>query len=213
MKYLEILVKTLLKTISFIISYKQIILFNRVKNRLYSYWLSNFLGKVGARTTICCPCQLEGGANDRIYIGDNTYIHSHSVLGCWDKYGEERFAPNITIGSDCSFGEYFHISATGSIKIGNGLLTGRFVYIGDNTHGSLSFEESKIRPINRTLISKGDITIGNNVWLGDRVTILGGVTIGNNVIVGANTVVTHDIPSNTCVVGAKNRVVKRLDNL
>ena len=41
------------------------------------------------------------------------------------------------------------------------------------------------------------IRIGNNVWIGCNVTVIGGVTIGNDVVIGAGSVVTHDIPDGT----------------
>lgn len=41
----------------------------------------------------------------------------------------------------------------------------------------------------------GDTVIGNDVWIGQNVTILPGVHIGDGAIIGANAVVTHDIPA------------------
>lgn len=63
-------------------------------------------------------------------------------------------------------------------------------------------EEAEIAPGKRKLKSKGEITIGNNVWIGDKVPIFGGVSIGDNVIVAASSVVTHDVPSNSMVAGS-----------
>jgi Acetyltransferase (isoleucine patch superfamily) len=117
------------------------------------------------------------------------------------QYAGDLFSPSISIGDNCNIGEYCHISAINKITIADGVLTGRFVYIGDNAHGGLSWEEAGIPPAKRKLITKGEIMIGRNVWIGDKSTILGGVSIGDNVIIGANTVVTHDIPSNTVVGG------------
>ena len=54
------------------------------------------------------------------------------------------------------------------------------------------------------------ITIGNNVWLADKVTITKGVTIGDNVIIAANSVVTKDIPSNTLAGGIPAQIIKNL---
>ena len=54
------------------------------------------------------------------------------------------------------------------------------------------------------------ITIGNNVWIGDKVAINKGVKIGNNVIIGANSVVTKDIPNNVVAVGVPARILKNL---
>ena len=54
------------------------------------------------------------------------------------------------------------------------------------------------------------ITIGNNVWIADKVTILKGVTIGDNVVVGANSLVHKDVPANSVVGGVPFRVLKKL---
>ena len=54
------------------------------------------------------------------------------------------------------------------------------------------------------------INIGNNVWIGGNVIVLGGVTIGDNTVIGAGSVVTKDIPSNTVAVGNPCRVIKEL---
>lgn len=49
--------------------------------------------------------------------------------------------------------------------------------------------------------NKGDITIGNDVWIGYEAVILAGVTIGDGAIIGARAVVTKDIPPYTIVGG------------
>ena len=54
------------------------------------------------------------------------------------------------------------------------------------------------------------ITVGNNVWIGGSVCVLGGVTIGDNVIIGAGSVIVKDIPDNTVAVGNPCRVIREL---
>lgn len=54
------------------------------------------------------------------------------------------------------------------------------------------------------------ITVGNDVWIGGNVTVIGGVKIGNNVIVGAGAVVTKDVPDNSVVGGVPARIIKQL---
>ncbi|MGE5655330.1 MAG: CatB-related O-acetyltransferase [Actinomycetota bacterium] len=57
--------------------------------------------------------------------------------------------------------------------------------------------------------SKGDITIGNDVWIGYDAMILPGVTIGDGVVIGARSVVTQDIPPYTIVGGNPARPIKQ----
>ena len=58
----------------------------------------------------------------------------------------------------------------------------------------------------------GNVTIGNNVFVGAEAVILPGVTIGNNVIIGANSTVTHDIPDNVVAVGSPARILCSLES-
>ena len=204
------LLQLFLILLSKIYSYRLSQRLHSVRDILYTMWIRNFIGQMGEHSRIAYPCSLQGGGQKRIVIGDHTSIQSHGILGCWEKYGDQQFSPSIIIGNHCSIGEYNHITAINKITIGDGLLTGRFVYIGDNAHGGLSWKEAEIPPVRRHLTSKGEIIIGRNVWIGDKVTILGGVTIGDNVIVGANSVVTHDIPNNCVAVGMPAKVVRQL---
>ena len=181
------------------------------RDLLYTLWIRNFLGEVGENSSFHYPLRLQGGGSRRIRIGERTSIQAYSVLGAWERYGKvEQYEPVIIIGNDCNIGEFCHITAINKITIGDGLLTGRFVYIGDNAHGGLSLKEADTPPARRHLTSKGEIRIGRNVWIGDKVTILGGVTIGDNVIIGAGSIVTHDIPNNSMAVGMPAKVVKEI---
>ena len=51
------------------------------------------------------------------------------------------------------------------------------------------------------------VSIGDNCFIGARVTILPGVKIGNNVIVGAGSVVKGEIPDNSVIFGNPAKVV------
>ncbi|WP_230621863.1 sugar O-acetyltransferase [Aggregatibacter sp. Marseille-P9115] len=55
------------------------------------------------------------------------------------------------------------------------------------------------------------ITIGNNVWLGGNVIVLGGVTIGDNVVIASGSVVTKDVPANSLAMGSPCRMVRQIN--
>ena len=179
-------------------------------DKIYTLWMRRFLGHLGQHSILGRSTRLWGGGGKHIAIGDYTIIQRHSILGCWTSYHDQTFTPSITIGNNCNIGEYCHITAINKIVIGDGLLTGRFVLISDNSHGGLSQEEAVIPPAARKLVSKGPVIIGDNVWIGDKATILAGVHIGNNAIIAANAVVTTDVPDNCIVAGVPARVIKTI---
>lgn len=55
------------------------------------------------------------------------------------------------------------------------------------------------------------ITVGDNVWFGAGVLVMGGVTIGSDSVIGAGSVVTRDIPAGVFAAGNPCRVIKSLD--
>ena len=61
--------------------------------------------------------------------------------------------------------------------------------------------------------NKGDIIIGNDVWIGFEAIVMAGVRIGDGAIVAARAVVTHDVPPYTIVGGVPAKVIrKRFDD-
>ena len=57
--------------------------------------------------------------------------------------------------------------------------------------------------------NKGDIVIGNDVWIGFEAVIMSGVTIGDGAIVGARAVVTKDVPPYTIVGGVPVKEIRK----
>jgi serine acetyltransferase len=55
---------------------------------------------------------------------------------------------------------------------------------------------------------KGDIIVGNDVWIGAKSTIMSGVNIGNGAVIGSNSTITKDVPPYAIVVGNPGKIVK-----
>jgi acetyltransferase-like isoleucine patch superfamily enzyme len=53
----------------------------------------------------------------------------------------------------------------------------------------------------------GEITIGNNCWIGSNVIILKDVTIGDNVVIGAGCIIHKSIPSDSVVRNQQNLLI------
>jgi acetyltransferase-like isoleucine patch superfamily enzyme len=57
-------------------------------------------------------------------------------------------------------------------------------------------------------VSKGDITIGHDVWIGEGASIMNGVTVGNGAVIAAKSVVVHDVPDYGIVAGNPARLIR-----
>ena len=75
----------------------------------------------------------------------------------------------------------------------------------------LFFEEWDLDKANLTdsWDNKGDIAIGNDVWIGYEAVVMQGVTIGDGAIIGARAVVTKDIPPYTIVGGVPAKPIRK----
>ncbi len=178
---------------------------------LYTGYYCRFLHSVGKRTTIYPPfTDFQGG--QYISIGEYCTIGENVELTAWDNYKGQTFTPEIRIGNGSSIRRGSHISAINKIIIGNNLLTGPYVLITDHSHGCSCYEELDTRPNDRPLYSKGAIIIGNNVWIGEKASIMPGVSIGDGAIIAANSVVTHDVPAYSVAAGCPAKVIKILDD-
>jgi maltose O-acetyltransferase len=112
---------------------------------------------------------------------------------------------NIHVGDNFLANYNWTVLDVGEVSIGDN------VWIGPNTD---------IYTVNHPLTAAGrrkhlakvePVVIGNDVWIGGKVTIIPGVTIGSNVVVAAGAVVTKDIPDNSLVAGVPAKVIRRLD--
>lgn len=111
---------------------------------------------------------------------------------------------NVSIGNRCSIHEYSYFAGEGEISIGN------FVAIANNCtiiSESHNFTDRNV-PIKLQGLSPQPVIIGNDVWIGSKVTILGNVQIGDGAIIGAGSVVTKDIPEYAVAVGVPCNVIK-----
>jgi acetyltransferase-like isoleucine patch superfamily enzyme len=142
-----------------------------------------------------------------IKIGRYSSIGHNSWLGAFDSYLNQKYIPKITIGENVRIGNYACITSIDEIIIKNGCLISEHVYISDHFHG---FDPSlNLSPAKQPLFSKGKVIIGENSFVGYRVTILSGVELGNNCVVGAHSVVTKSFPPYSMLAGAPAKLIKK----
>lgn len=66
-----------------------------------------------------------------------------------------------------------------------------------------------LRPEDVSATSKGDVVIGNDVWIGRRAMIMSGVSIGDGAVVAAGAVVTKDVEPYAIVGGNPARLIRK----
>ncbi|MEW6605939.1 MAG: acyltransferase [bacterium] len=112
-----------------------------------------------------------------------------------DVYFDGKDYSLITLGDNITISrEVMFLTHDYSINVVNGA-NGNFVR-------RLKGEKYTINPI----------TIGDNVFIGARVSLLPGSKIGNNCIIGACSVVKGNIPDNSIVIGNPCRIIKKIDS-
>ena len=156
--------------------------------------------RIGTKCTIIKPKYISFGSNSS--VGNNT------TLSCYETENL-KIKPNLTIGNGVSIGSDSHITCSNNIIIGNGVLTGKKVLITDNAHGFSTSTSINTPPINRRIFSKGPVIIDDNVWIGEKVSILPNVKIGKGAIIAAGAVVTKNVPQNCLVGGVPAKILNQ----
>lgn len=162
--------------------------------------------------------------------GDTQTVYLKNVITC----------PNIEVGDYTIYNDFAHDPREFERNNvlyhypvnGDKLKIGRFCSIacgakisfasGNHTMRSLStypfpifFEEWGLdaKNIRDAWDNKGDIVIGNDVWIGYEAVILSGVTVGDGAVIGARAVVTKDVPPYSVVGGVPAKPIrKRFDD-
>jgi len=141
--------------------------------------------------------------SERISLGDGVFIWPLARI---EALAGDGSGPILEIGDGTSIQPFVHLAAVAGLRIGRDCLFASHVYITDHDH---DWRDGDVPARLQPQLLADPVTIGNGVWLGERVCVLKGVTIGDGAIVGAGAVVTKDIPPRCIAVGAPARVVKR----
>ena len=158
--------------------------------------------------------------HDRLVMGRNVYIGDRVVIYNAKTGGEVRLGDGVALYSDIvietcddggvSIGEETHVQPRCSIIGCKGsVYIGKRVEIASNcafypyNHAIVPGVRIREQP----LVSRGDIHVGDDAWLGYGVIVLDGVRIGAGAVIGAGSVVTRDIPPEAIAMGVPARVV------
>lgn len=146
-------------------------------------------GAIGPRSVLISPRILSGV--ESIFIGARVGI----LAGSWL---QAEAGGRLLIGDDCLFTHQVHLHAVDDIKIGERTLIGEGTFISTGDHQRVD---------RHATMATGPISIGNDVFIGQRAIVLGGVSIGDGATVAAGAVVTKDVAAGSVVGGVPARVI------
>jgi acetyltransferase-like isoleucine patch superfamily enzyme len=125
----------------------------------------------------------------RVHIGENVLLYP-------DIHLETQGDAHIELGDGLVISRGTHVVAMAGVFIGKGSMIGEYTSIRDANH-----VRDPALPFRDAGYDAKPIEIGEEVWLGRGVTVLGGVTIGDQATIGANAVVTRDVAEGVTAVG------------
>jgi len=147
--------------------------------------------------------EIQGLSREGVEFGDNVTVGRGAQIRPSGYYGRD-VGVGLSVGSDSNVGPQAYIGASGGIRIGNHVLMGPGVIILSEEHifsdPGQPTKAQGVRPV--------PTVIEDNVWIGARVTVLGGSRVGTGSVIAAGAVVRDDVPTNTVVAGVPARVVR-----
>ncbi|MBD8838532.1 MULTISPECIES: Vat family streptogramin A O-acetyltransferase [unclassified Paenibacillus] len=153
--------------------------------------------------TVCYIQNLPPRSNvdigDYTYYSDNTNPPEHFYDRIQHHY--DFIGDRLVIGKFCAIAEGVTFIMNGANHRMEGMTTYPFNIFGGGWE--------RVTPTLEQLPYKGDTVLGNDVWLGQNVTIMPGITIGDGAIVASNSTVVKDIEPYTIVGGNPAKTVKK----
>lgn len=141
--------------------------------------------------------------NPNIIVGDYTYYDDFENVDNFEKnvkYHFDFIGDKLIIGKFCMIASDVTFIMNGANHLTDALTTYPFAIFGNGWENAM---EGKQYP------QKGDITIGNDVWIGYNATIMAGVTIGDGVIIATNSTVIHDVAPYSIVGGNPAKEIRK----
>ena len=139
-----------------------------------------------------------------IHVGDYTYYD--------DLEHPTEFQQRNVLFNYPAFGDQLIIGKFCAIAAGTKFIMGpanhRISSVTTYPFNLMGHGWEKVTPTLEQLPFKGDTVVGNDVWIGQNVTVLPGVHIGDGAIVAANSVVSRDIPPYVIAGGNPCRVIR-----
>lgn len=141
--------------------------------------------------------------NPNIIVGDYTYYDDFENVENFErnvKYHFDFIGDKLIIGKFCMIASDVKFIMNGANHLTDALSTYPFAIFGNGWEHAM---EGKAYP------QKGDLVIGNDVWIGYNATIMAGVTIGDGAIIATNATVVKDVEPYSIVGGNPAMLIRK----
>lgn len=141
--------------------------------------------------------------NPQIIVGDYTYYDDFENVANFEKNVKYLFdftKDRLIIGKFCMIASDVKFIMNGANHLSRSISAYPFAVFGNGWEHAM---EGKTYP------HKGDLIIGNDVWIGYNATLMAGITVGDGAIIAANATVTKDVPPYTIVGGNPAREIRK----
>jgi len=141
--------------------------------------------------------------NPNIEVGDFTYYDDFEDVANFEKNVKYLFdftGDRLVIGKFCAIASGVTFLMNGGNHLVEAISTFPFSIFGNGWEGAME---------GKTFPTKGNTTVGNDVWIGYNSVILPGVTIGDGAIIASCSVVTKDVEPYAIVSGNPAREIRK----
>ncbi len=141
--------------------------------------------------------------NPNIIIGDYTYYDDFEDVHNFEKNVKYHFdftGDKLVIGKFCMIASDVKFIMNGANHLNDSISAYPFAIFGNGWEGAME---------GRSYPNKGDLVIGNDVWIGYNATLMAGITVHDGAIIAANSTVTKDVEPYAIVGGNPAAVIRK----
>ena len=147
-----------------------------------------------------CMIDAKGEGNRGIFIGDNVFIGRNTIIYCKD--GDIVIDEGVNISSNCT------LFSSNHLRMKPRTVVGAYSYL--LSGGEYDYTDPQPFSNQSGMVTRGNLVVGENCWLGARVTVTDAASIGDHCVIGAGAVVNKPIVNNSLAVGVPAKVIKTL---
>jgi virginiamycin A acetyltransferase len=141
--------------------------------------------------------------NPNIIVGDYTYYDDFEHVENFEKNVKYHFdfvGDKLVIGKFCMIASDVKFIMNGANHLSESISSYPFAIFGNGWENAMA---------GKSYPNKGDLIVGNDVWIGYNATIMSGIVIGDGAIIATNATVTKDVAPYTIVGGNPAKEIRK----